>query len=701
MVARSAVSYRHADVLLIRATTSPGDLIPPSDLDLFGNAVAEQGCAWLARVWQREDIRDAVQLASPVLSRRVGRALTERPDSREVRRLVVSVASYLLRWQGRATPFGLFAGVTAARVGAAPAARWGHRHQVTAQPDAVWLSDLLGRLERHPGLLERLPVVVNNAAFVRGDRLVIPGQPPDDRLRRLAPLEISVRHTVPVRAALEIARQPCQLGSLVKQLSAGYPTATADRIRELLTELVAQGVLLSALRPPMSEPDPLSHVIAQLTAADADDLSDLAGLPARLREIHEDLSNVSAPGAAGSRPALGKAARSMRAACWVAEQPLLINAGLDCDITVPGPVIREAESAASTLVRLTPYPFGYPHWKDYHVRFRNRFGTGVHVPLRGVLSDTGLGVPAGYLGSPAPVPARQHTARDDVILALVQRAVMDRSEEIVLTESAIRELTVGEASERLLPPRVELAFQIQAASAQAVASGDFRLIVTGAPRPGSSMAGRFANLLPDAGRAALSASFRAPGNTGAVAAQLSFPVRSRHSENVTRTPRLLPLVISLSEHRSPGPGIIGLDDLAVSADARQLYLVQLPAAGASSRESCTRSKRLFIRRRWRVSWLRSPPRDALPTVRSTGEPPRGCRTCRGYGSAGPSFPPPAGCSRRPIWPDAGRQCPNGRRRWTFGGSGFAFPQRSCCARAGCAFRSTWTAGCTGRFCGPG
>jgi hypothetical protein len=63
-------------------------------------------------------------LASPVLSARLDQVLDDAttPCSvKEVRRAIVSVASYLLRWQRRATPFGMFAGVGAAGIGPAVA----------------------------------------------------------------------------------------------------------------------------------------------------------------------------------------------------------------------------------------------------------------------------------------------------------------------------------------------------------------------------------------------------------------------------------------------------------------------------------------------------------------------------------------------------------------------------------------------------
>jgi thiopeptide-type bacteriocin biosynthesis protein len=195
-----------------------------------------------------------------------------------------------------------------------------------------------------------------------------------------------------------------------------------------------------------------------------------------------------------------------------------------------------------------------------------------------VQADTGLGLPAGYLGSARKSSARPLTERDKTLLALVQRAVLDGSPEIVLTESTVRALTVGDPAEMLPPPRIELGFQVHAASQDALGRGVFRLVVTGTPRTSSSMIGRFADLLDRAERDRLARSYAAPpgDEPDAMLAQLSFRPCRRRSENVARVPQLLPHAISLSEHRGPSGGdLIPVDDLAVSGDARRLRLLTL------------------------------------------------------------------------------------------------------------------------------
>src|SRR6266542_2783986 len=110
--------YRPVGPVLVRASTDPGDFPPPDLSD------PQHGLAWLATVWSRAELRDTVTMASPDLAARVDQLLDgarSYPAAKAVRRAVLSTVSYLMRWQRRATPFGLFAGVTTATIGPAAA----------------------------------------------------------------------------------------------------------------------------------------------------------------------------------------------------------------------------------------------------------------------------------------------------------------------------------------------------------------------------------------------------------------------------------------------------------------------------------------------------------------------------------------------------------------------------------------------------
>ncbi len=263
---------------------------------------------------------------------------------------------------------------------------------------------------------------------------------------------------------------------------------------------------------------------------------------------------------------------AMRALSEATPTPLVIDTGLDCDVQIPDAVLDEVADAVTALYRTTSQPYGYQHWRDYHRRFRARYGVGAQVSVAELVSDSGLGLPAGYLGSERGRPPKLLTDRDETLLALLQPVLMEGRRELVLTDKMIDALADAAGTEPHFVPRVETAFEIHAPSAADLERGAFEIVLTAAPRPGSSMAGRFAHLLDPGHQEALAASYRT--DPDAITAQLSFAPRKRRNENVIRTPRLLSHVIAVGEHPPASGETIGLDDIAVTADARHFHLVQ-------------------------------------------------------------------------------------------------------------------------------
>ncbi|GDY33470.1 lantibiotic dehydratase [Gandjariella thermophila] len=578
--------YEHTGVVLIRATTDPGDLDPPTHLNLSDPATVErEGRAWLAKVWARSEVREALRLASTALGARIDQLLdmeTPPPAVKELRRAIVSVSSYLLRWQRRATPFGMFAGVGAMAIGPATA-ELGVGHRAVVHADAEWLLTLIEQLERHPALRPRLTVVANNARIVRDGRVIVHRRA-DVGASAPGPLrESSVRLSRPVQFALAAASSPIRFDALAAHLAARFASASPNKIHALLHGLVDAGLLITSLRPPMTTVDAVSHLVHTLRAAGGEDVPDIAAL---LHDLDQISDQVHRHNTAGDREQAAKIRQDLVAKMTTLvpgrEPVLAVDVRLDAKVSVPERVLTEATLAASVLLRLTTQPFGSTAWLDYHARFRARYGPGTLVPVRELVADSGLSYPAGYLGAPRARPAwRMLTERDAALLALIQRATVNGAEEIELTDADIDALTVGEPADMVPPHRVELGVAVYACSTEAINRGDFQLRVTAAPRIPTSMAGRFAHLLDDADRARLASTYAAepeePTPNGVLAVQLSFPPRRPHNENVVRVAPLLPDVVPLSEHPDQAhscAGVIDVEDLAVTADAEQMYLVQ-------------------------------------------------------------------------------------------------------------------------------
>ncbi|MET8623762.1 lantibiotic dehydratase [Kitasatospora sp. NPDC004669] len=558
--------YRASGAAMLRASTYPAGLELPAAPDPAAKNATEQARHWLATVWNCPEVRTSVLLASPVLGQQIERATQGAGNPRRVHRLVLSLATYLARWQRRPTPFGDFAGVTGLEIGGGSAAAvWGQHHERVVRADGGWLAGIIARLESTPRLLERLPVLANNTATVRGDRIVTPGVPAGSDALLMPPVDVSVRATAPVRLALELAgAHPVPYWSVRDALADRYPTVRRERLDALLTGLVEQQYLVTALWPPMTSADALGHVCHVLDAAHADDLPEVADLAAELRHAKAALREPdTAPTVVVER---------MRAVHQGDTVPVMADVRLDAQVRLPAAVVREAEGAAAALVRTSAHPYGPARWRDYFFRFRDRYGVGAVVPVLELTADSGLGLPADFLGSSRRSAPRPVTDRDKTVLALIQQAMVDGTDEIVLTDSVIRDLADWQ-DEPVPPGRIEVCFEVHAPTLANLDRGRFELAITGAPRPASSMAGRFSHLFDQHERQLWADSFTT--GTAATAVQLSFAPRRRRDDMLVRCPQLLPQVIPLGDHLPSGPGVLAVAGLGVTIDAHRFHLVEL------------------------------------------------------------------------------------------------------------------------------
>lgn len=341
--------YQPVGPLLVRASTHPRTVEPPPLPDLTDPAATvRRRLGWLATQWSRPDVREALMMASPSLAARVHKLLPAddaEPPAKTVDRAVLATASYLARWQRRATPFGLFAGVTTATVGSA-AAKIGDAHQAITRADADWLARVIDRLEQHHDLRRRLMVVTNSGGFVRDGRFIVAALPQRGERTPGPVRETSTRYTRPVQMALTCAAQPVRFDWLAEQLAIQLPHVHHDRIEAMLQALVDGHFLITNLRPPMTAVDGLTHVIEALRAADCEGLPDVAVLAGQLADVQAHLlRHNSAPDYQDQATIRSAVVDSMAGIIPATEYPLAVDVRLDAEIRIPQRVLDEAAVA--------------------------------------------------------------------------------------------------------------------------------------------------------------------------------------------------------------------------------------------------------------------------------------------------------------------------------------------------------------------
>jgi len=571
-----AGTFRAAPAALLRIAHHwrAGELDLP-DLVAAGEEAAEGRAAWLRRVWAMPGVAESLGHASPALHEQVRQlcaaAVTE---GAAVSGAVLSTVRYLARISGRPTPVGLLAGVAPAVFGELPTLDWGTEHCAVARADGRWLADFIGQLEGDAQVLRSCRVVANSALSIRGARLIVPYQPLIAE-RGTGAAEVSLRFTAVVRTAVDAARTPLRFEDLARKVADAHPAAERAKVDSLLTELVARNVLVTDLRAPSTETDALRHLVAALERGGA-----RAPLLVELRAIH-DLLGRHATAGTDQADVREEAARRMRGLARGGRHPVAVDLRLDARGVLPPAVAREAERAAQLLARLSTNPYGSDTLREYHQRFYRRFGTGALVPLLDVVADSGIGWPAGYPGTEPLEPRRENVRRDGLLAALAQRAALLGTEEVVLDGAVLGELEAAGSGQVQLPPHLELCVRVDAASAEALGRGSFRLVVLSVARAAGVMTGRFLDLLDDGDRKGLADELAGlpAADSDTLTAQLSFPPLDPSSAHVTRTPQYLPRVVSVAEHRDPcEEGVLTPVDLAVGCDGQRLFLA-VPALG--------------------------------------------------------------------------------------------------------------------------
>ncbi|MCM3884298.1 lantibiotic dehydratase [Frankia sp. R82] len=575
--------YQHLDSLVVRAAVNrPATTEDGRWPDLLGQAAApESWRRWLRRVMQDPDFWVALEQASPVLARRVREICDGQQVSESaVRRAVLSVMRYLLRASGRATPFGLFAGVASARLADRPSARIGAAHRAVARVDGGWLTAVIERLEADSTLRPHLRVVANNLVFERDGYFVLEHRP--SAAAAGAPTHVQVRATTPIRVAMDMADRPILIGDLAVRLRAKVTPVPLSVVDTLLAALVEQRLLITNLRPATTASSPLDHVVGVLQSISAGGQSSaVATIAAQLGGIADGLRahDGAADWDIASRHRV-RLADEMAAICPTAKPALGVDLRMDWDLAVPRLIADEAAATAAVLVRLARRPTLSRGWDAWHSRFLERYGPHALVPVRDAVdAGIGLGYPAGYLGAPA-IASTTLTERDMKLLTLAQKAALGGETEILLNETMINDLTVVDAAGSI-QPTTELTVRIHAASRRSVSEGEFALAIVGVSRSAGTTTGRFLDLFDDEDHARMSAPHAslATVSHGALTVQISAPTRYTTSDNVARSPHVMAHLLSLGEYHeggsAEGGGQIALDDIAVTADAHRIYLISI------------------------------------------------------------------------------------------------------------------------------
>jgi thiopeptide-type bacteriocin biosynthesis protein len=446
----------------------------------------------------RPEVRDALFVASPDLEGRFDVWLRQ-PEGEAGQKIERALVRYFARMAGRPTPFGLFAGCSAAALDAEPrlelAARTHYRRHTRLDMDYLVL--LTDALARDPALRPALAFAANTSLYPARGRFRY------CEVRRNGKgwthHQVALEATPYLEAALARTREAAPLPALAAALLRHDPDASREEAEEYVGDLIDNQVLVSELRPAVTGPEPIRGLADQLRLRGA------GGAAGRLEEVRQELEAIDA-GGLGADPA-----RYRHLAQLLDDLPGEVQIGrlFQVDMVKPmagaglgAAVLGEVRRGVALLYRLARRP---P--EDRLARFREAFlgrYEGREVPLTEALDeDTGVGFDT-LLGGVADdsallegltfprtaAPTVAWGRRETLLLRKVSEALAAGAGEIRLTARDLDEM--AEPNPPPLPDAFAAVAAVAAPSEQAVARGDFRVLLGGASGPsGARLLGRF------------------------------------------------------------------------------------------------------------------------------------------------------------------------------------------------------------------
>ncbi|HEY3399003.1 MAG TPA: lantibiotic dehydratase [Geothrix sp.] len=448
----------------------------------------------------RDAVREAVALASPDLAARLGAWLKGTLEGAAARNMERALLRYLSRMSHRATPFGLFAGVskgtwgTSSRLDLAP---W-LACRKAARLDWGVLEALIDRLERDPEVRSRVRYRPNSSLHALGGWYRYLEHREQAEGGRTYHLE-AVEATPHLAFVLKEAQAGASLEGLGKRL-ADHMEVDVGEARAFLDQVIEAQVLCGDLHPSLTSSDPVGQVVALLRAhpATAPSAEPLAALVADLEALAATPPGSHPEGYPSQMPALAGL-----------EVPPGTRDVLQVDLHRPAPdltlsprVRRALEEGAETLRQLTA-PRTEGPLDRFRAAFEERYGTR-WVPLLEVL-DEESGI--GFDGAPplegplleglpfqSSAPPQPLTHRDRFLLAQLPRwqgtLVWD------LTEADVA--TLANPEPQPFPASFAALTSLAAASPAALDRGEFQFWMEHHSGPTAARwLGRFASGDPD------------------------------------------------------------------------------------------------------------------------------------------------------------------------------------------------------------
>lgn len=352
----------------------------------------EDKYTWIKKLFDSNSkVREGILVSSKSLYESIK---TNKGDKEKI---INSFLKYYIRMTTRTTPFGLFSGVTMGSFDEETEVKLFKDEQAIkrARPDAEWIFNLVGKLEKDIEVLVNLEVITSTALFEKGKRienklLTRGGNGEEEEDRNY--LNMTINYTNLVKAVLYYARDGIKFGELLNYLVENIANIPKKKLQTFLIELIDKEYLITSLRPKITEENLLERIVDKLSS-----FEELVYWNNTLNNIQKlfDLYNSKSVG--DGEEIFLILISEMKEVCSsknFVQIDLKIN---DEKYMLNTNFKKEIEEFIDALQEIAAIKNLNPNLEIYRMDFMEKYSEGQEVPLLELIDEArGLGYPAGY-----------------------------------------------------------------------------------------------------------------------------------------------------------------------------------------------------------------------------------------------------------------------------------------------------------------
>jgi thiopeptide-type bacteriocin biosynthesis protein len=465
------------------------------DPELFDQAYATD-CARLRErlrsIVTRAEVRDALFIASPNIIERL-HLWTADPDSERGRKIEQVLVRYFSRMTGRATPFGLFAGVSTGVIGDETNLGIGRRagYRRHSRLDMDYLYALVDHITRDPVLRRDLKFYPNSSLYNAAGRVryVESRIKEKDRSYHL----VAVDETNYLAATIERATAGATPDALATALT--DDEISLDEAREYVAELIESQILAPEIALNVSGPEAVHPLIEKLSKS-----KETIEIANHLRRACEDLESIDRDGPGVDPDRYQRIARALDGLPTKVELSRLFQV----DMAKPAPDVALGPDVLREIKRwvVIAHSVSAPQHEDDLTKFRDAFSKRYEdreVPLVEAL-DEEIGVGFGSSEENSPLirelifPPAIEEGRIDIdrqafMLRKLSEAIGASLREINIEATEMEQIKTKQPLP--LPDSFSIEAIVAAQTPSALANGDFRVLIGAAGPSGGALLGRF------------------------------------------------------------------------------------------------------------------------------------------------------------------------------------------------------------------